>query len=327
MSVRRAEHVSLAFAAVASMCLAMVTCFVSANLAGRHEHLGDVIAQQFEILHGQPLTWAGAPSDVWELHNRILVPIVLAASSHVMTPEHAFLVIRLASAWLMFLAFVRLIGGPRSSALLGAAFLFYVLLISFAHPYEHPFDFPDVLFTIVFVWATLHERRGWLLVAVAVATINRESSAFAGVLWWCTYRQRGSRDVLFAAGLSAGAYALALWVRSIFSIPGPLRNRITFFSIPRVLMDTLHEMTLFAWPVLILLTVVPVVWWVWDLRAALSWQERRLVVAGVLMGGITLGFGVPWEPRVLLPVWTVLICAATSAHSRLTDGGGRAFSE
>ena len=294
----------------ASTCLALFVCFISANFMGRQAHLGEVISQQFSILQREQFTFNGGRVDVWELRNRILVPILLAGLSHVILPTHAFLVIRLATAWLMFFAFFTLMGDGRrwQPLVLTVGFLLYVLLISFAHDFEHPFDFPDVMFAIVFIWA--------MLLAVIVATLNRESSAFAGVIWWCLYRQRGSKDVLYAAGISAGAYAFALWIRSHFILPGPgpLRNRITLFSIPRILRET--DITLFAWPMLLLLTAVPVLWWLWDLRETFSWQERRLIIAGVLIMGITLLFGVPWEPRVLLPGWTVFICAGTMAERR-----------
>ena len=139
MSEQSADRPSIGFAVVASTFLALLVCFISSNLVGRHAHLSDVIAQQFNILRGQPLTFNGQPLDVWELHNRILVPVVLAGLCRLMTPESAFLVIRLATAWLMFLAFFMLMGGRRlQPALLGAGFLTYVLLISFAHDWEHP---------------------------------------------------------------------------------------------------------------------------------------------------------------------------------------------
>src|SRR2546428_4798382 len=150
MSEQLADRRSVGFAIAASTCLALLVCFISANLVGRHARLWEVIGQQFDILHGRPLTINGQLVDVWELHNRILVPIVLTGLCRIMTPESAFLVIRLTTAWLMFFAFFVLIGGRRPQpVLLGAGILTYVLLISFAHDWEHPFDFPDVMFTIV----------------------------------------------------------------------------------------------------------------------------------------------------------------------------------
>jgi len=72
-------------------------------------------------------------------------------------------------------------------AAVGLGLLAYELVFTFAQGWEHPTDFPDVALTGLWLWAAMAGRR-WGLLAVALgAAFNRESAAFAGVLWLVLY--------------------------------------------------------------------------------------------------------------------------------------------
>jgi hypothetical protein len=225
MGKNRGEIVTACALAIA---FAVFTCFVSMNIEPRFLHRGETIRQQMAILAGQDFELNGVPTYFGSLQNRVLFPLALKAVSSVGQPlsmSQWYLALRLTTAvgaallvwWLL-----RSQAGARPKlAAVGLGVLAYEMVFTFNHGWEHPTDFPDVALTTLWLWAVL-KRRHWAAVAVAaVGALNRESAAFAGVVWVVLYgvterfRLR-LPEVAFGTFLSGAAYACVLAARWVF---------------------------------------------------------------------------------------------------------------
>jgi hypothetical protein len=337
-----------------ALCLAItiLVCFVSNNLNARFQHRNDSVAQQFEIVSGDPLLFDGRDLGLREWRSRVLVPFALVGVSRAvpaLSPGQWFLILRLATAFAAFVSFWFVLRRTlRADVRLVAAGLFllaYEVIFTFNEGWENTTDFPEVAFAALMVWAILGHRRWWLLGLVLVATLNREVSVFAGLIWLFLHALKRGRsirlkEVAFGVGLSLVAYAEALAVRTIMTRPagaaapalgggvgalttrsdpgyaGQLAHAIGFWN--RVAFDInafLHRPTPSDWPVLWLALLAPASIWI-----ALNWRwmrpaYRRLLLATVCLFPITLAYGTPSEIREYITPLVMLAYLAVALEA------------
>ncbi len=312
-------------ATLACMMFALLLCGVSNNLHGRFASRSDVIQQQFSLLDGRPLPFGThtAPMKMWR--NRILFPFLLAIATRVsaLTASQWYTVVRFATAVVALMVFWGLVrgtsGGSPVRALIGSALLTYMLLFTLlSFTLDVPSDFPDAALAAGSLWAVLKRKRAWILLLAAIGAANRESAAFAGVMWLCVHGFSPTRkgrvgEWAFAAGLSAGAYIVVTALRHVFGgqfVETP--QVFAFVSIKFWLTGFLRHPSLDGWPLLAIA--------MWGLPAMVIWPHRRqiesiqvrLLVAAGLMAAITATFGAINELRVFIPsIVTVAYVACT----------------
>jgi hypothetical protein len=300
-------------------------CNVSGLIGFRYEHRDDVVAQQQEILRREPLRFESVTMDAPESRNRVLMPLLLEASSHVhaLAPRQWFVVWRLITAFVA-LGAVTLLIPPGLAALVAQGLLAYILVLSFNRAWEYPTDFPDVAFTLAMCALTL--TRAWwpLLLVACVAAANRESAAFAGVIWMAVQGFRDNRVRPFEVGrgalLAAVTYGVALALRAWFAPPGPHRVQlIAVVYVPTLLREFVRHPNPAAWPVLLAAGVLPLRVLAGVARGTLTPAHRRMVWAGVVVAALTLVFGMIDELRVLLPAAAIVIFANCHALASWTE--------
>lgn len=310
-------------------CLAVMVAFVSGNLNGRFQHKAEVVSQQVAILHNEPTYFDGLPHDLPEFHNRVLIPAILAASTAVFpgTLQQWFIAWRLITAALMFWTMLRLTN--QSSwhwPVLAVSLLAYLCILSFAHPWEHPTDFLDATFTLGFCALTLSGRFFALTVLALLAASNRESAAFAGVMWACVHGRSESRRFQFreicrGVGLSTIVYLAVLALRREFAVPGVQRlNALAIVELPNDIAVYLQHPTLDGWPIRMAASLALVLLCVRAFHNQLQNRELRLLIASGFMFAISLVFGKIGELRVFLPVFVVPVYAAVNAAARAEAG-------
>jgi hypothetical protein len=323
-------------------------CFISGSLHSRFAHHNESIQQQFAVLHGDPLLFDGVDHGLREWRGRILFPITFATLSgaiHVLSVSEWFLVLRTLSAVAAFGAFWfalrKTVGGDVRLTAAGLFLLAYAVIFTFSEGWENPTDFGDVGFAALFLWAIVIGRRWWLAAIVLLATLNRESSVFAGLIWLCVYGVgRGlsirPREVAFGVGLSVVAYAEALFVRTLMPRPtavtaptggaaasvatgsdpgyiGQLGHALSFWN--RLVFDVsdfLHHPTPTSWPVMWLALLTPVIVWIWLNRSCMRSLHRRLLLAAVCIFPITLAYGTISELREYLTALVMLVYVAVA---------------
>jgi hypothetical protein len=337
--VARSAHAGalgeLLIAVTVSAAFAMLVGFVSTNLDPRFAHRPEVIQQQFAILAGGPYPIDGVFSEVGAYQNRVLFPLALAflAGLGFGAVGAWYLVLRLTTAFGAFLAvwyLLRRQGGasPRLAAV-GIGLLAYELVFTFSQGWEHPTDFPDVALTSLWVWAALTRRRWTVLVVALVAAVNRESAAFAGVLWLVLYGfdacwKPRPRELAFAGLLSGASYATVLGARWLFGGAAILRQNTNVADVLDTLPRLTGEVTAFAahptpwsWPLLMLAMLVLPAMWIWINRSGVRRRERRVLLGSTIIALLSLPFSSLDEPRDFMTsiVLTVFVAVAADAGS------------
>lgn len=310
------------------LCTAMAIglCFVSGRIT--FEHRQDVIQQQAALLQGTAWTYDGKPEYLPMFQNRLLFPALMTGLD-ALTPlslSQSYLVVRLltvfASLWVIVWVAQRISGGlPSREQFLFMMLLFFGFIFTFNFPPgEAPSDLPDGMFTALFVWASISYRLGFLLGLSLVAAFNRESAAFAGVIWallnfdFATSRLSQMKTLLEGAAVSVVTYAWVLAIRhAVSDYDIPLSQQQFLMAGPDFwakLSDFLSRPDPSDWPVLITAALIP--WWL-VLRAGspTSVEKRLLVTAGVLALS-TLLFGAVNELRVFIP--SFVLVALAGAH-------------
>jgi hypothetical protein len=206
---------------------------------------------------------------------------------------------------------------------LGAGALAYGLVFTFNHGWEHPTDFLDVAFFSVFLWLALQRRRALLALVVFLATLNHETAAFAGVIWFGLWGvephlKLNWREAAYSAALVIGSYSISTAVKFWFGGSGQSVGYVIngYLTISQF-MDALRHPRPDAWPILLLAMVLPVSLWLWSNRAVVQGDVRKLV--WVSLGIVVLSSPMAYwsELRsVFLAPLVIITFAATVAESR-----------
>lgn len=315
------------------ICLTMAIglCFVSGRIT--FEHRQDVVHQQAALLEGKAWTYDGKTEYLPMFQNRLLFPAAMMGLERV-TPldlGESYQVARLLTVFVSLWGIVWV--AQRIARTLAARdlllvmmMLFYTFIFTFNFPPgEVPSDLPDALFTALFAWAAHTRRYAWLAVFSLTAALNRESAAFAGIVWIAlTFdfdhaRRRQLRTLMEGGLLSVGSYAFVLVIRHLMTDYSIALEHQQFVlggaGFWAQLLTFLHAPHPGGWPVLLLAAMIP---FALLLGRISQWHstERRLLVAAAALALISLIFGYVNELRVFIPSLVLLNLACAHRLGR-----------
>ncbi len=312
--------------------LAILVCFVSNNLLTRFQHRQETVRQQFAILEGHSYLVDGQPADWPPFRSRVLFPALLAMASRwrIVPPEAWFVILRLITAFAAFLIFSLLLleaaGASWKLAVAGCGWLALGLILTFNHTWEHPTDFPDVIFFSLAIWFALRKRRTALAAAVLVGTLNHQTIAFAGVLWVCLYGLDAAWrirpvEIGYGAALMA-ASRLTSWL-VVWAIRGSASWGYVMNGYETIgqLRQFLAHPYASGWPVLLFALAAPTLVWLSVNRKALSAADKRILAAAAVTIGVSSVVAFMAELRsVFLAPHVMAVFVAVSAEA--SAGGG-----
>jgi hypothetical protein len=289
----------------------------------------DVIDTQLRLLTGGPAVFDGNIVYLPTNQNRILVPLALAPLIGVgIDPLVAYTTIRTLTAIALFAGVAWILGRTTSAdpRLIAAALVVLALALvpSFNYGWEQPSDFPDVLFVTAFASLAV-SGRPWLTLAVAaLAAANRESAAFAGVIWAAVnWRQDGlrvdARALGFGALISVTAVGVVLGLRyalgGMAAVGSNTQTVVSLWETIVSLAEAVNQPSLTRWPVLAAVMFGPVGCWLLLNRARFDRKHRGLILAAVTISVLTLCTGLASELRRHLPALAILLYTAVAAET------------
>jgi hypothetical protein len=306
-----------------AVSLAILTSTVSDNYGSRFVHQQETVYEQHAILAGQPFLRDGEARVIPQFYNRILFPAVFSLVSrlHILGDTQSYLLCRFLNCILLFVTFLwvsrRALNADIRISMVGAGLLAYTYIFTFNHGWAITSDYFDGIFMCLFLLLSLERRRWGLFLVSILAGFNRESAAFAGVLWFVLYGVSRNlriqwREAFYAGVLSVSSYATAILVR--LAILGRAR---TFASDGQVMVTPrewwrefsafLHHPTPSSWPILAVAMLIPSLWWAWMNREYVSEMPARLLMAAGLLGAATCFWGLMQELRIFIPGLVVLV--------------------
>lgn len=319
------KHLSRVLASLTlAVCFALVVVFVSSYQGERQENRPEIIQMQFDLLQGKDYVINGRATYLAAFQNRILFPLLLSlVRPGLPDANDAYLLLRLITAalalWTVFWA-ARGLGNVSFKLAAGGMLLVaYGLICTFGYNWEHPTDMLDVMFMAGIVWATATHRVAFALLIALAAAANRESAAFAGVLWGFCYglneRWRPNFSELGRAALLVVLpYALALGLRYAFGGARAVVNEtqlITAFTSLQNDFNILTDYTTpFNWLTLGFAMFVPPLLWLASNWRTMVPMQRRLVYAAAALTVVTFWFGILSELRIFLPMLVILVLTA-----------------
>jgi hypothetical protein len=309
-----------------SLYFSVFTCYVSNNLHSRFEHREETIQKEFSILDGKPFILDGKPTYFPEFQNRVLFATVLKMLTIVSSarPGQLYLFLKLSTALLAFFSFWLLVTTHGAFnlriAALGMSALAYTLIFEFNHGWEHPTDFPDVMFTALFILISVNHRMIILIFITVLSCFSRESAVFAGTIWFFLYGlnrkfQLRFFECVYSIMLCLGSYAVILAIRySYAGMQGITRfQTLNLKNIwPLFIKPILQHPTPSSWPFLLLGMITPIVWWMISNRKFISQGDTRLLMAATMMSIISTTLASINELRIFIPSTTILVFVATS---------------
>ncbi|MFL5240829.1 MAG: hypothetical protein ACJ8FY_01860 [Gemmataceae bacterium] len=314
------------FALAMCFCLAVATCFVSNNLNGRFQHREETIKEQLGIISVTPWEYDGIETYYFEFQNRILFAAALKGISSlgVLKTSQAYLLLRFATCLAGYFVFWKLLEGitaNRKAAMAGVGVLFYVLVLSCNHPWEHPTDYPDIIFISLYLACVLR-RAGLLLIPLVIlGSCNRESSPFAGVMWFFLYgftddKKLRVRETFFAGTLCILGYVSVTAVRYMMGgQQAAAPQTVSILYLASYIREVVHSPSLTSWPILLACLFTPALLWLWANRERVHSFHIRLLAMGLVLAGITAVFSNLREMRAFIPAAIVFIFAAAAAET------------
>ena len=280
------------FVAVAliSLSLAIIVCFVSNNLQDRFQNRTETVNQQLALLAGESYSVGGQETDWPPFRSRILFPALLAAVIQVgiFPPEAWFVILRLATAFLAFLVFslvsIKVSGASPKVAAFGSGWLALGLILTFNHGWEHPTDFPEVIFFSLLLWSSIRGRKAETVVTTIVASLNRQTAAFAGVLWLCLHGF-GSRkrfrlaESAYAVFLMVMSYVTSWFAKWVVGRDAGWGYVVNGYRTIEQFLEFLAHPWASGWPVLLFALALPTTLWLFANRKALTGIDKRILLA------------------------------------------------
>jgi hypothetical protein len=330
-SARNADEARLL---LVSLCVVLGVFVTAAStlMFDRGARRFDVVETQLRLLKSGPAVFDDRRVYLPTNQNRLLVPLAIASLVTTgIEPLVAYTVVRALSAVAMFAGvawlMMRSTGADPRAIAASLMVLALALLPSFNYGWEQPSDFPDVLFMTSFAALAVAGRR-WLLLGVAViAAANRESAAFAGVLWTAVHwRKANGRldlgEIGFGAFVTVAAMTVVLGLRYALggtAAVGPdTQTIVSLWETIVSLAEAVNQPSLTRWPVLAAQMFGPVIFWLLLNRARFDQRQKALIVAAVIISVLTLSTGLASELRRHLPALAILLYAAVAA-----EGGWR----
>lgn len=206
---------------------------------------------------------------------------------------------------------------PAEAALVGVLVVAATLPIAMRPNEYGPHSFLEPTFISLSLLCILRERRLWLAVLVAVATLNRETGVFLVVL------SAVARPLDTQRAITTLAYG-AIWFTVFIGLRLYAGDADRYWTVAKIFSSNLSQLSLTLFNVAALLGVF---WWfaAAGFRHAPAFVRRVAVVipAYLVVTGV---WGVWWEVRLLLPLMPLLLPLAlsflfTSASGAVDDPG------
>lgn len=314
-----------------SLILSWMLTAVAANLHYRFVNRAETIQHQFAILDGKPLLFSGEPAPLNPWRNRLLFPYTLRAATNFggLGVEQWYLLLRIGWGFVSLLAVflvLHRITASTDAATIGLAVLSFLLLPTFlTNGWEVPSDYPDAAFTALFAWAALERRRWTLALLAMVSCWNRESGAFAGVLWFFLHAWRGGlrlfwSEAVFGGIVSIACYGLAIVLRNLHGSTQAVVSQEFVIPIQWAhIQQFLHHPSPFAWPIVTAAGLAVPLGIIWQRRAFLDNSDRRILLTSLVITVISLPVGMIDELRVFLPTLTLLVVVSARVLARSRD--------
>lgn len=299
--------------------LGLIVAWVSLSM--RLHTRADTIHNMSNILHGRPLVFGDDTSTLHPFYNRILFPGMLKALSHglhVLSESQWYILLRIATVTLGLGAFaftcLRSLQLTSRDFHLATALMAVSMISTFGYPWEDPTDVLDVCAQSLSVLAALEGRFVLCLVLALFFACNRESAAYAGIVWFVlapgprSWPRRGAETV----AISVASYAVAVVLRLVISSTGTA-NWIPLSYNYHAFLLAIHPFTFVNW-LAVLLAVALMLSCCLDLKGLLV---RKFAALAALFALPAILFGYVEDLRVWLPC-AVMLCFAVAA-SRATD--------
>ena len=312
------EH---AIAILLVLSFALLSAQLSVQL--RAATLPATLAVEFDTLRGHP----AYP----EFQNRILSPLMLVALRKIfpagVSDKSVWFVMRVLQASLAFLVLYwmvfRITGGRLRALSATGLVTFAYAWTPLSHPWEYTSDFFDILFVSLFIGLALAERSIVLTFVVIVAAANRESAAFAGIIWlalatvrygpWPEEWRRFAPGVFYLVLAAALVVALRVWLSADYQP----RQVVGLWRALRAWHWILHPDG--AFPLLIGMAVSFVAL-VRALPRPWTMDQVGLALTAAVVLVFSLIFGIFGELRVFLPVCVLLSFLAVMGANGRSDG-------
>lgn len=311
-----------------ALCLALLLTSTSTLMYDRLAHRPDVVRTQFALLEGGPAVFGLDEVYLPSKQNRVLIPLLVRAvtATGLLTDEQSYVVVRLAWALILMAVFTLVLAvvtyaTPKTAAV-GQVVLVSALIPTFNYGWEQPYDLPDAAFMLALAAAAVLHRPWLASLLVVLASSNRESAAFGGVIWLCLYGWRSRvcwPEVGRALALVSLAVVCTLGLRYALGgarAIGPTTQTVAGFM-PAIgaLVGALGRPSLTSWPVLFAAMAGPSVVWLLFNARQVDDVSRRLLVTAVLLTLISIYFGLVGELRIYIPALTLMVLTAVAVES------------
>lgn len=318
-------------AIVACTYFSILVSFVSGHLMSRDANRLQSIDHQYAILEERPFVFGDGEGVWWaQWRNRVLFPLALKILDNIqlLNTEESYIVLRILTAFalslVVWIGSRKILNANIRTTVVALAVLGLSLFYSFNEAWEVPSDFPDVTFMFLITVLAL-KRRFWpLLGVILIGSANRESVAFAGIVYFMLYgvRYNGKldfRETAKAALLSIVGYGAAVGIRLLLDGGQGITQQqsITFIgTIIQRLGGFLNAPSPYGWPILLVLLYTPFVVYLLARRINVDRTAIRLIVASMLIGLAATVFGVVSELRQFLPSIAVLLVGCIYVETR-----------
>ena len=305
---------------VYALGLGLIVAWTSLEL--RFDTRSDTIANLSLILDGQPLVFGADALPDLPFYNRIMVPALHALLVDwvpIFDNGEWYLLLRIATFGAAFGSFAIACGPDwRESAgdvRLAMALLALATIVSFSYPWEEPSDALDICALSLAVAASRNNRLFACFAIGVVFASNRESAAYAGIIWFFLSTRQSSwlRRAIEGAAICIAAYGVVVLLRAAVAGWGVSGNWFMLFDNVETLIDAIDTFTPLSWLGLLPATAV-------ILLATIDRShplKRRLLQLAVLLAVPSLLFGKINELRVFLPSMLML---AFAVGARWTAG-------
>ncbi|HEX4143139.1 MAG TPA: hypothetical protein VHY91_06285 [Pirellulales bacterium] len=307
------------FAVVTVLCAAFICAQYSYRLRANTTH--EMIAAAYGALHGEP----GGP----EFQNRLIFPVLMTAGRAALPASvsdvNLWKGLRLLTALVGFasaFACMRAISGSWFRATIGCVLLGYGYLWTVCtHGHEHSSDFLDLAFIAVFVWLALRGRYGWLAAVTVLASFNRESAAFSGLIVIGLAMARHGLAPAAWKGFAIGGCNVALALITVTAARSLYRGPAIYQHVG--LSDVIENWRCALMPygpaTILLAMLAPLTLIYYNFRGSFSTRQRGLLLGCLGCFLVTVVFGILFELRVLLPCYLILICVLVLDESSGDD--------
>jgi len=297
-------------ALVVYLVLTVVIGFLDYRVRRHVDHVATVYIPQ--VLDGS----YGAPAIY-----RVLAPWLIERTAALtgLTLMHAFLTTRLLvilATLLVFDRYLRTWFTPVVS-LAGTVAMVALLPLTLTNSYPHPDSFPELLLFTAGCLAIARGQHGWLVPLVAVAAMNRETTAFLVLLWASLYWRKRPDARLMGWGLAIGGawaavYAgLRAWRGVQHYKYWMVKENLGVLSLLPSGFDPYTRASAYFW----ILLAAPLLWLAWQARRRVDLPPflRRAPEVACVTLVVGFLFAAVIESRIFTPLLPLLIPSALAA--------------